>query len=78
MNSLSLKELSAFSPAFRSLMAYRDKGYVSLMHVQAQIGHASQLPAYDSSTDEESTAIRMGGLQCCTECAHNPIKPLRS
>mmetsp|Transcript_17180 Transcript_17180/g.23174 ORF Transcript_17180/g.23174 Transcript_17180/m.23174 type:complete len:84 (+) Transcript_17180:937-1188(+) len=22
--------------------------------------------------------MRMGGLQCCTECAHGPIKPLRS
>lgn len=37
---LSLEEVRNFSLAFRGLLAYRDKGYVSLMHVQAQIGQA--------------------------------------
>ena len=71
----TMEDMRAFSPAFRNLLGYRNKGYVSLMHVQAQFGKHSN--AYESSTDEDSH-VTMGGLQCCTECEHHPIKPLRS
>ena len=72
----TLEDMRGFSPAFRNLLGYRNKGYVSLMHVQAQFGQQHS-NAYESSTDEDSH-VTMGGLQCCTECEHHPIKPLRS
>jgi len=33
LSQLSLDELCSFSPAFRSLVSHREKGYISLMHV---------------------------------------------
>ena len=71
-----MDEMRSFTPAFRNLLQYRNKGYVSLMHVQAQFGQDANA-GYTSSVDEDSH-VTMGGLQCCTECAHSPIKPLRS
>ena len=41
LSLMTLAELQSFSPAFRRLVAYHNKGYISLMHVQAQLGQAS-------------------------------------
>ena len=60
---ITTEEIRSFSPAFRWLLAHREKGYVSLMHVQAQIGQASHLtPGYESQTDEETAQVTIGGL----------------
>lgn len=55
-------DLKSFTAAFRLLLSHRDKGYVSLMHVQAQFSHHHQQSSLDYSSTDEDTSVTMGGL----------------
>lgn len=60
--NFSVDDLKSFTPAFRLLLSHRDKGYVSLMHVQAQFSNHHQQSSLDYSSTDEDTSVTMGGL----------------